>query len=42
MEINNTMDELVRQRQEKCDHNYQDRVTTPQGVYCGKCGKVGK
>jgi len=42
MEINNAMDELVRIRQEKCNHNYQDRVVTANKVFCGKCGKAEK
>ena len=42
MEINNTLNELVRQRQTNCDHNYQDRVVTIHKTFCGKCGKVEK
>jgi len=42
MSITNGLDELVRQRQEKCDHNYQDRVVNPDKIFCGKCGKDEK
>lgn len=42
MGITNAMDKLVAERQNKCDHNYQDRMVTPQGVFCGECGKEEK
>ena len=42
MEINNAMDALVKKRQGNCEHNFQDRVTTPQGTFCGKCQKEEK
>ena len=38
MTFTDTLDVIVRQRQEKCDHNYQDRVVTTNKVFCGKCG----
>ena len=38
METNNIVDELVRVRQEKCDHNYQDRVVATHKTFCGICG----
>jgi len=42
MEINNIMDSLVKQRQEKCEHHFQDRQVTSNGTFCGKCGKEEK
>ncbi len=42
MNINHTMDELVKKRQGNCDHSYQYIVTNPQGVFCGICGKEKK
>ncbi len=38
MGINSVLDELVKQRQTNCDHDYQDRVVTPDKTFCGKCG----
>jgi len=38
MGINNALDNLILRRQKICDHNYQDRVKTPNKTYCGKCG----
>lgn len=39
MQINNALDELLKQKQNACDHPYQDRVITSQGTFCGLCNK---
>ena len=39
MEINNALDILLKEKQENCDHPYQDRMVTSQGVFCGLCNK---
>ena len=42
MLVNHSMDKLVKKRQDKCEHPYQDRVLSPKGVFCGLCGKMGQ
>ena len=40
--ITDALDGIIKKRQAECDHSYQDRVNTPTGIYCGKCGKEQK
>ena len=40
MNINHLMDQLVKKRQDICEHPYQNRVTPPNGAFCGLCGKM--
>lgn len=37
MTITDCFDKAVKQRQDICDHNYQDRVVTPDKIFCSKC-----
>lgn len=39
MEIKNAFDILIKNKQNNCDHPYQNRMVTPQGVFCGLCNK---
>ncbi len=38
MVITDLFDELVKKRQDTCDHNYQYRVATINKTFCGTCG----
>ena len=38
MGLNEAMDQLVKQKQEECDHPEQDITKFPDGQFC-KCGK---
>jgi len=37
MGITDHFDKIIKKRQEQCEHNYQDRVITPDKIFCGKC-----
>ncbi len=37
--ITSALDELVQKNQTTCDHFYQDRLVTEQGVFCGNCSQ---
>jgi len=36
--ISDAFDKLVKQKQDLCEHFYQDRITTDDGTFCGNCG----
>ena len=37
--ITNALDQIIKARQDKCDHSYQDRIKAINYIFCGKCGK---
>ena len=39
-EVTKAFDEILKRRQAKCDHNYQDRRTVLGITSCAACGKV--
>jgi len=36
--ITDAFDRIVKQKQDSCEHFNQDRITTNEGTFCGKCG----